>query len=161
MCRIDPGAAGGRNVCAFLDMIAWSEGTDNGRQPTKDHGYDVLVGGGIFTGYADHPRRLVEIPKLGIRSTAAGRYQLLSKYYDAYRLRLRLQDFSPLSQDLIAIQQLREQKALMPIADGDVAGAIARCRSIWASLPGAGYGQHEHKLGSLQLAYAVAGGRLA
>ena len=27
---------------AFLDMLAWSEGTDNGRQKTN-HGYDVIV----------------------------------------------------------------------------------------------------------------------
>ena len=27
---------------AFLDMLAWSEGTDNGRQETgRNHGYDV------------------------------------------------------------------------------------------------------------------------
>ena len=25
---------------AFLDMLAWSEGTDNGRQKTN-HGYDI------------------------------------------------------------------------------------------------------------------------
>ena len=35
----------GRNVNnqrkAFLDMLAWSEGTDNGRQKTRNHGYDV------------------------------------------------------------------------------------------------------------------------
>ena len=24
---------------AFLDMLAWSEGTDNGRQKTRNHGY--------------------------------------------------------------------------------------------------------------------------
>ncbi len=35
---------------AFLDMVAWSEGTDNGRQPTRNHGYDVIVGGELFTG---------------------------------------------------------------------------------------------------------------
>lgn len=29
---------------AFLDMVARSEGTDNGRQPTRNHGYDVIVG---------------------------------------------------------------------------------------------------------------------
>ena len=29
---------------AVLDMLAWSEGTDNGRQKTRNHGYDVLVG---------------------------------------------------------------------------------------------------------------------
>ena len=27
---------------AFLDMLAWSEGTDNGRQKTRNHGYDVI-----------------------------------------------------------------------------------------------------------------------
>ena len=32
---------------AFLDMLAWSEGTDNGRQKTN-HGYDVIVGGELF-----------------------------------------------------------------------------------------------------------------
>ena len=33
------------NVRRFLDMLAWSgEGTDNGRQKTRNHGYDVIVG---------------------------------------------------------------------------------------------------------------------
>ena len=36
---------------AFLDMLAWSEGTDNGRQKTRNHGYDVIVGGEPFTDY--------------------------------------------------------------------------------------------------------------
>ena len=30
-------------------MLAWSEGTDNGRQKTRNHGYDVIVGGELFT----------------------------------------------------------------------------------------------------------------
>ena len=34
---------------AFLDMLAWSEGTDNGRQKARNHGYDVIVGGELFT----------------------------------------------------------------------------------------------------------------
>ena len=63
---------------AFLDMLAWSEGTDNGRQKTRNHGYDVIVGGELFTDYSDHPRKLVTLnPKL--KSTGAGRYQLLSR----------------------------------------------------------------------------------
>ena len=37
---------------AFLDMLAWSEGTDNGRQKTRNHGYDVIVGGELFTDYS-------------------------------------------------------------------------------------------------------------
>ena len=48
---------------AFLDMLAWSEGTDNGRQKTRNHGYDVIVGGGgeTVTDYSDHPRKLVTL----------------------------------------------------------------------------------------------------
>ena len=57
-------------------MLAWSEGTDNGRQKTRNHGYDVvIVYGELFTDYLDHPRKLVTLnPKL--KSTGAGRYQL-------------------------------------------------------------------------------------
>ena len=32
---------------------------------------------------------------------------------------------------------------------GDIRQAIDRCGNIWASLPGAGYGQFEHKADSL------------
>ena len=74
--------------------ICWrSEGTDNGRQKTRNHGYDVIVGGELFTDYSDHPRKLVTLnPKL--KSTGAGRYQLLSRWWDAYRKQLGLKDFS-------------------------------------------------------------------
>ena len=59
-------------------------GTDNGRQKTRNHGYDIIVGGELFTDYSDHPRKLVTLnPKL--KSTSAGRYQLLSRWWDAYR----------------------------------------------------------------------------
>ena len=36
------------NQRMLLDMLAWSEGTDNGRQETRNHGYDVIVGGELF-----------------------------------------------------------------------------------------------------------------
>lgn len=161
MARIDVVAAGGRNVVAVLDMIAFCEGTDNGRQATRDHGYDVIVGGQLITSYADHPRVLVSLTKLGIKSTAAGRYQVLAKYFDAYRQLLRLSDFSPLSQDRIAIQQIRERTALPLIVAGRIEEAIGRISNIWASLPGAGYGQREHKMADVLAAYVRAGGVLA
>lgn len=149
------------NLRALLDTIAFSEGTDNGRQPTQHNGYDVVVGGALFNDFRDHPRRLVSLPRLGIKSTAAGRYQLLARYYDAYKKSLGLPDFSPLSQDKIAIQQIRERKALPLIEVGRFDDAIAAIRNIWASLPGAGYGQHEHKLDTLRQVYLKAGGKLA
>lgn len=158
MSRISVQEAGGANVCAFLDMIAWSEGTS--RVVGSDDGYNVLVGGKLFTGYADHPRVLVQI-RPGLASTAAGRYQLLARYYDAYRKTLGLSNFGPINQDRIAIQQIREQKALADVQAGRFAAAIDKCRNIWASLPGAGYGQHENTLANLQAAYTKAGGMLA
>lgn len=148
------------NLAAFLDMIAWSEGTDNGRQKTADRGYDVIVGGGNFVGYADHPRVMVELPALGIKSSAAGRYQLLGRYWDAYRRTLGLTQFDPASQDRVAIQQIKECKAIAQIERGDFEGAVQSCRRIWASLPGAGYSQHEHHILKLLAAYEAAGGKL-
>ena len=64
---------------AFLDMLAGRRELINGRQKTRNHGYDVIVGGELFTDYSDHPRKLVTLnPKL--KSTGAGRYQLLSRW---------------------------------------------------------------------------------
>lgn len=144
---------------AFLDMLAWSEGTDKPGQPTKSHGYDVIVGGSLFTDFSDHPRKLITLnPKL--KSTAAGRYQLLSKWWDAYRKQLGLKDFSPASQDAVALQQIKERGALPLIDKGDIRQAIDRCSNIWASLPGAGYGQFEHKAESLIAKFKEAGGKV-
>lgn len=149
------------NLVAFLDTIAYSEGTDKAGQPTKDRGYDVLVGGGLFTSYADHPRKLIALPRLGIKSTAAGRYQILARYFDVYKIRLALPDFSPRSQDLIAIQLIRECKALDDVDVGRITVALDKCRSRWASLPGAGYGQHEHKIDTLIAVFNRRGGIVA
>ena len=42
---------------------------------------------------------------------------------------------------------------------GDIRQAIDRCsNNIWASLPGAGYGQFEHKADSLIAKFKEAGG---
>ena len=69
---------------AFLDMLAVFEGTDNGRQKTRNYGYDVIVGGELFTDYLITLANLSLLnPKL--KSTGAGRYQLLSCWWDAYR----------------------------------------------------------------------------
>jgi len=146
------------NRKAFLDMIAESEGT--ARIGDQD-GYNVVVGGTTFDGYADHPRELVVLNKKGLKSTAAGRYQLLSRYYDAYKKSLRLRDFSPASQDAIAIQQIKECRALEDVDVGRFDIAVKKCARIWASLPGAGYGQHENKLADIRIAYVNAGGTLA
>ena len=141
------------NLKAFLDMIAHSEGTFG----HGDDGYNVLVGGKLFTGYADHPRQVIDLGR-GLRSTAAGRYQILARYYDAYKKLLRLTNFGYLAQDAIATQMIREQGALRDVEEGRFDVAVQKCSNIWASLPGAGYGQHENKLADLKSAYIKAGG---
>lgn len=151
------------NRGAFLDMIAWSE--LKSLLSVSDNGYNVIVGSTpahpiLFSSYADHPRRLVRI-RPGLSSTAAGRYQVLARYFDAYKKLLGLPDFSPASQDKIAIQQLREQGALADIDAGRFDAAVGKCRNIWASLPGAGYGQHENALADCRAAYCKAGGMVA
>ena len=120
-------------------------GTDNGRQKTRNHGYDVIVGGELFTDYSDHPRKLVTLnPKL--KSTGAGRYQL-PPAADAHRT-VYLKDFSPKSQDAVALQQIKERGALPMIDRGDIRQAPT-VAAISGQLPGAGYGQFEHKADSL------------
>ena len=147
------------NRKAFLDMIAFSE-IGPALLARSDNGYNVVVGGELFASYADHPRRLVTV-RPGLKSTAAGRYQLLARYFDAYKRQLALPDFSPTSQDTIALQQLKEQGALALIDAGQFDKAVAKCANIWASLPGAGYGQHENQLADLRVAFTRAGGQLA
>ena len=146
-----------RNRKAFLDLIATSEGTYG----KGDNGYNVLVGGALFEGYADHPRVRVHLPRYGIYSTAAGRYQILARIFDAYKARLSLPDFSPSSQDAIAIQLLKERKALPAIDAGRLYEAILLAAPVWASFPGAGYGQRENSNSALKAAFLKHGGTLS
>jgi muramidase (phage lysozyme) len=156
------------NVKAFLDMIAFSE-IGPKLLARSDNGYNVLVGGALFDDrgtpelfddYADHPRKVVALGR-GLKSSAAGRYQILTRYYDAYKKLLSLPDFSPASQDAIAVQMIKEQHALEDVEAGRFDEAVHKCRNIWASLPGAGYGQHENDIADLRNAYSSAGGLVA
>jgi muramidase (phage lysozyme) len=140
---------------AFLTMIAVSEGT----QHLGDRGYNVCVGNSLFYDYSKHPRKLLWIKRIGKYSSAAGRYQVLAKFYDYYKKALQLPDFSPASQDAIAIQLIKECKALADVDAGRFETAVEKCKSRWASLPGAGYGQHENTMEKLKTAYVNAGGK--
>ena len=97
----------------------------------------------------------------GLTSNASCRYQQMLKDWPYCRTLLALSDFSPISQDLLALQHIRECRALPDVHAGRVGTAIEKCRIIWASLPGAGYGQREHLLGDLIQQYPLAGGALS
>ncbi|WP_323119994.1 glycoside hydrolase family 24 protein [Burkholderia alba] len=171
MPRIAADVAGGQNVCAFLDMIARSE-IDAYTLAHSDDGYNVLVGSHgpmvrngqsipakvmTFPSYAAHPN----IYNASLNSTAAGRYQALNRFAVAYMASLRLPDFGPVSQDRIAIQQIRERRAIPLILAGQFAAAVTACSNIWASLPGNSYGQHQNLVTTLQSYFVAAGGCVA
>ena len=160
MARITVNEAGGENVCAFLDMIAASELGYGLMTPATEDGYRVLVGSTpktplLFKDYSQHPR----IHNAAENSDAAGRYQFMGRYWDFYRSKLELPDFSPLSQDRWAIGYIGECRALVDIKAGRLTAAVAKCTSRWASFPGANYDQHENSIQDMQRWYLAAGGK--
>ncbi|RQU12143.1 glycoside hydrolase [Burkholderia cenocepacia] len=162
MVRISVAAAGGKNRVAFLDTIAVSE-IGSPLLAKSDDGYNVLVGATasrplLFASYAAHPNVLNR--QIRVPSTAAGRYQILTRWWRIYQAQMKLPDFGPVSQDRYALQQLREHGALPLIDAGRFREAIAKVSNVWASLPGAGYGQHENDVQHLLAAYRAAGGEV-
>ncbi len=157
MARLQVDAAGGANVLAFLDTIAFAEGVE---RFSRDEGYDVIVGGTTFTDYRQHPKVRVYLPRYRLHSTAAGRYQFIWPTWKELQKRLQLPDFGPESQDRAAIELLRGCRALKDVKAGRFDMAIDKVRKIWASLPGAGYGQREVAFAQLRDVYQHNGGTL-
>lgn len=156
---------------ALLDTIAASEGTSSS-PITKNNGYDVIVTGidlntgkltpEIFTDYLTHPFATGRAPKTinrrGLLSTASGRYQQLRGNYFSYSKLLGLKDFSPSSQDAIALQQIKETGAFPLLESGDFDGVVNKIKHLWASFTGAGYGQNERSIEWLRDKFVKAGG---
>lgn len=145
------------NRRAFLDMLAYSEGTNG------PDGYRTMFGGQLAPDLADHPHVFFDfVDKAGRRlsTSAAGRYQFLWRTWDALRNQLSLPDFGPESQDSAALELVRQRGALNDVDAGRFADAVRKCAPIWASLPGAGYDQPERKLSQLVAAYTAAGGSM-
>lgn len=157
----------------FLDLLARAEGTQN-HPLTQNNGYDVIVSGDpealvaaysgkiqaevgeeVFTIYAYHPfatgrpAKVVRLLPKRLTSTASGRYQLELKWWRAYSAMLDLKDFSPASQDAVALRQISERHALAEIDGGNIQAAIEACSNIWASLPGNNYGQPQKAMSQL------------
>lgn len=178
MAVISATQAGSDDAIAFLDTLGWSEGTD--QPPSLNSGYDQIVrglgdaaGGEQFTNYAQHPFAGGRPPKLivapgarfpnGLRSDAAGRYQFMLKTWRALQTQLDLPDFSPLSQDLAALELVRQRGALGHLNSGsidaaitahyaqpvDLVDAVEEDSNIWASLPGNDYGQGGHSMAAV------------
>jgi muramidase (phage lysozyme) len=117
-----------RNVAAFLKAIAEAEGG----------GYDFKYGAvkgkrndpWRFSDYSTHPG-----PGVGGRTTAAGMYQITVDTWRNHGSKMGLADFSPKTQDLLAVEILRSKDVIEKIKAGDIADAIGPASTIWAALP--------------------------
>lgn len=169
-----PTVAAERNLAAFLAMIRHAEGT------ADENGYRALFGHTrdrprLFDAFTDHPRiasRFTDQRGRELWTTAAGAYQAMAvspipgggrtrvDTWDRIRRKLQLPDFSPASQDRMAVELIDEAGALADVLAGRAADAIRKVRGVWASLPGAGYDQPERRIGWLLTKYSDAGGVL-
>lgn len=139
------------NVQKFLNLISQAEGTDT-------HGYNTLFGGGRVESLADHPRQLFDFKETTgnpNKTSAAGRYQFLQGTWDEQAKKLGLPDFGPQSQDLAAVNLLRERGILPHILQGDFDTAVNKSGKIWASLPSSTYAQPKRSMDFVNKALAT------
>jgi muramidase (phage lysozyme) len=134
------------NTKKFLDYLSEAEGAD----------YNVIVGGSRFNDYSKHPGIVGLRTKEG-PSTAAGRYQITKTTYNDFAPKLGITDFSPESQDRIALAIIAQSGALDDVRQGNFKKAIDKLGGRWASLPSSPYSQPkkswewtQQRLGSLE-----------
>lgn len=116
------------NVKAFIGAISQAEGGD----------YDLKYGGvkgkkkdpWKFSDFSTHPG----VGADGV-TTAAGMYQINKKTWKEMGDKMGLADFSPGTQDLLAVEILRTIGVVDKIKDGDIASALSAASNRWAALP--------------------------
>ena len=129
---------------AYLDLVAWKEVGHSLNADGSPSGYRERNGvpgsRGLMpeSAIADNGT----LPRDELRYNV-GRYQM--KLVDVEDMRNRydrkIDDFSPESQDRIAVAKMRDRGVMRELEQGDIRGAIERGGKEWASLPGSPYGQ--------------------
>lgn len=124
-------AAQNPNVRAFLGMISDAEGTNS-------NGYATAFGGGRIPSLETHPNKASHITDNAgheVTTTAAGRYQVNKPTWDEFSRKVGVSDFSPQSQDLVALGIIRQEGALQDVLSGNFDAAVQKVGNRWASLP--------------------------
>lgn len=155
IAQVSSSSAGGawelpRNIRAFLDTLAYAEGTNES--------YNYIFTHATFESYADHPRKRKCSGKLC--SNASGRYQFLSDTWDGLAPDLGLKDFTPPSQDKAVVEAIRRSGAFRNVSKSskyeEFTEALRKLNGVWASLPGSPYGQPTHSKAQLWKVYKAA-----
>jgi muramidase (phage lysozyme) len=132
-----------KNEKAFLSTIAYAEGTGDA--------YNYIFSHASFDSYEDHPRQ--RKCSNGLCSNAAGRYQFLAGTWDPLAKKMGINDFSPISQDIMCLALIREVDATEDVINSSEYASFERAMyslsGKWASLPGAPYGQPTKSMSDL------------
>jgi len=169
-------ALANKDVQAFLAMI---------RRLESNNDYKVIYGGTHFDDYSKHPNiripfhnkrssstglsprtvaTLAVAPKRGDNdfSTAAGAYQINKPTYNALMMIPGLPgDFTPQTQDILAVELLKLRGVLNLIIDQEFNAAVQAASGTWASLPFSTDLQNPAPLQIAMKHYQNAGGRVA
>lgn len=132
------------NVKAFLEMIGKAEGGDYHAK----FGWIRGKSDWTFSDESTHPGA-----GKGGKTTAAGLYQINNACWTEHGKKLQgLTDFSPHTQDLIAVDNIRGSKVIQNVVDGDIKTAISKLKTNqWTSF-------QVHKYEELEGWYKDAGG---
>lgn len=157
-------------IAAMLQAIREAEGTASRGDPYRVcYSYRHTI-----VSFADHPavtgewrgETLTDAQCAGAKlgpgciSSAAGAYQFIKPTWLRLKNKLGLPDFSPASQDAAAAELIKEFGAMPLLEQGRLSEAIAKFKSQWASMPGAGYGQGERSIAWMTARFTEAGGVL-
>ena len=117
--------ANDQRVQAFLEVIAFAEGTDRDKDPALS-GYSTTMGYGTAPDLYNHPGK-----------KAAGRYQAIPATWSIAEKALGLYDFTPESQEIFGAWDLVKNKSgiYTALKNNDFPAAVEAASSEWASFP--------------------------
>ncbi|WP_426206337.1 hypothetical protein [Pseudomonas sp. TWP3-1] len=119
------------NVRAFLETLAQVEGGDYHAKYGYGWAPGFKAGKWTFSDESTHPG-----PGYGGSTTASGRYQVTKATWSENSVTaMGLTDFSPGTQDLIAVELLRKVGAIELLISGDLKGAVGKASKKWEALP--------------------------
>ncbi|GAA0314049.1 hypothetical protein GCM10009087_25530 [Sphingomonas oligophenolica] len=107
-------------VKALLDVIAHNEGADKL---------------GYYLSHGKNPPKLPDLDTFHGGRSASGRYQIEPGPWQNFGQKLwSRNDFSPVTQDLIAITQLYQSRAIDALMNGDLSRALTLASGVFASI---------------------------
>lgn len=139
----------------FLDLIAYAEGTDKGRGYNETLGYGAFTGGPVelismsLREVLELQKKMLAHPDNDFNSSAAGRYQIVSKTLESLIAKLGLskdQKFTRELQDQLATELAKgrgnnpndlrnEWEGLRRISDEGIARALSKGMGVGGSRP--------------------------